>query len=337
LGQQVPWAPAPTSRGPRAASHSAAFRAPYMASPFAPTVAGACAEKRTICRFWKEGHCKDGEQCTWAHGEHELGQQVPWAPAPTSRAAQRASPYPTAQHQSGAGLYKALPASLAAGFSAGFSGGYAAGPVRRAPLALAGGGQAGPAGAAPRRTVCRFWLEGFCKDGAQCTWAHGEHEIGTMPGAPETAGLASTKRTICKFFQDGFCERGSSCGFAHGAHEIGQPVPGANGYGVQRPSAVNFFAEPAGPVTTKRTLCKFFQDGHCKSGSACGFAHGAHEIGQAVPGASGYGVQWPSAVKAAPPATRRTMCRFNEQGRCERGDSCTFAHHEWQLGTPILQ
>jgi len=32
-----------------------------------------------------------------------------------------------------------------------------------------------------RRTICRFWKEGTCQKGeGKCTWAHGEHEIGTL-------------------------------------------------------------------------------------------------------------------------------------------------------------
>lgn len=29
--------------------------------------------KRTICKFWQEGSCTRGSECTWAHGEEELG------------------------------------------------------------------------------------------------------------------------------------------------------------------------------------------------------------------------------------------------------------------------
>lgn len=31
-----------------------------------------------------------------------------------------------------------------------------------------------------RRTVCRFWKEGTCHKGEKCTWAHGDHEVGTL-------------------------------------------------------------------------------------------------------------------------------------------------------------
>ena len=30
--------------------------------------------KQTICKFWKQGHCRDGDDCTYAHGEDQLGQ-----------------------------------------------------------------------------------------------------------------------------------------------------------------------------------------------------------------------------------------------------------------------
>jgi len=59
----------------------------------------------------------------------------------------------------------------------------------------------------------------------------------------------------------------------------------------------------------KRNLCKFFQEGLCEKGAACGFAHGESEIGQM--GIAQVG---------------RTICRFFSSGLCERGPSCGFRH-----------
>lgn len=36
-------------------------------------------------------------------------------------------------------------------------------------------------------------------------------------------------------------------------------------------------------IKTKRTLCSFWQRGWCNRGALCGFAHGDHETGSAVP------------------------------------------------------
>eukprot|EP00401_Gymnodinium_catenatum_P042085 CAMPEP_0117511920 /NCGR_PEP_ID=MMETSP0784-20121206/28759_1 /TAXON_ID=39447 /ORGANISM="" /LENGTH=436 /DNA_ID=CAMNT_0005307613 /DNA_START=54 /DNA_END=1364 /DNA_ORIENTATION=+ len=33
-------------------------------------------KKRTLCRFWQEGRCMQGTNCSFAHGEDEIGQQT---------------------------------------------------------------------------------------------------------------------------------------------------------------------------------------------------------------------------------------------------------------------
>eukprot|EP00747_Dinoflagellata_sp_TGD_P060126 gnl/TRDRNA2_/TRDRNA2_151887_c0_seq3.p1 gnl/TRDRNA2_/TRDRNA2_151887_c0~~gnl/TRDRNA2_/TRDRNA2_151887_c0_seq3.p1 ORF type:complete len:404 (+),score=46.01 gnl/TRDRNA2_/TRDRNA2_151887_c0_seq3:60-1271(+) len=74
--------------------------------------------------------------------------------------------------------------------------------------------------------MCRFFEQsGTCSRGAQCTFAHGVHEIG-MPRGEGVPGAGNTvKMDMCKFFEsNGICARGANCNYAHGADEIGTPT-----------------------------------------------------------------------------------------------------------------
>mmetsp|Transcript_3157 Transcript_3157/g.7532 ORF Transcript_3157/g.7532 Transcript_3157/m.7532 type:complete len:305 (+) Transcript_3157:26-940(+) len=263
-----------------------------LGTPCGPPAPGSCAEKRSICKFWQEGTCEKGARCTFAHGEHELGQQAPWAPAPTSKAAKRAAPYNAPRAPFVSGL---LGAGLRGKGHQSLAAGFAGGPVRRGHPLMLGQGVA----------------------------------------AANTPGQTTLKRTLCKFFQEGGCERGVACGFAHGRHELGQPVPGAAApvaqLGLQQgPAPMLLAAMASSAVTTKRTLCKFFQEGHCERGAGCGFAHGEHEIGQVAPAAVGKPRSGPQRV-----TVKRTFCKHFQEGSCQRGASCGFAHTEADIGMPV--
>merc|ERR1719343_737869 len=89
-----------------------------------------------------------------------------------------------------------------------------------------------------KRTLCKFFQQGMCKKGDECTFAHGEEELVLLDpldeqaldpetGEPRRTLPKGVKRTICSFWQRGNCQRGELCGFAHGEEEIGDPVPEA--------------------------------------------------------------------------------------------------------------
>lgn len=343
--------------------------------------------KRTLCKFFLEGHCERGALCGFAHSDHDIGQPVPDRAPPV-----RETPAPWRQ-----------PAM----------------PVLAAPPVL------------QKRTMCKFFLEGSCDRGNACGFAHGEHEFGqpvfaggeepvihrvepvmhrVAPMGGRVQAMAAlgagdvfageVKRTICKFYAEGTCSKGRSCGFAHGNHEIGQPVHATAGGGIWspamsvRPQRQAFSSRPtrmieqvapvdfgrmAAPlpsseglfeleleelaalgdfdmskVVIKRTICKFWSTGCCNKGDLCGFAHGEHEIGEAVLTAEQLaeleeqeslwqasaavqqaGPQEPEWVPGAQPSVKRTLCKFFMEGACQKGLLCGFAHGEHDIGRPV--
>jgi len=255
--------------------------------------------RRSICKFWLAGTCREAPgECTWAHGEQEIGMPI---------RAETRSPQ-----------------------------------IREPVLAIAARmPQAALRSDAPavRRTVCKFWEVGTCREApGQCTFAHGEHEIGTMLGAPVPE--PTVRRSICKFWQAGICrEAPGQCTFAHGEHEIGT-MPGAL----------------VSESMVRRSICKFWQAGICREAPGqCTFAHGEHEVGT-VPGMMPWShtrsaamqqqqesvgavvhAGWSDAPVPSRPgeeSVRRTICKFWQAGSCSKAPGqCTFAHGEHELGT----
>ncbi|CAK9089121.1 Probable 18S rRNA (guanine-N(7))-methyltransferase (Bud site selection protein 23 homolog) (Williams-Beuren syndrome chromosomal region 22 protein homolog) [Durusdinium trenchii] len=57
--------------GETAAEHDWGGAAPVSGEPLSASV------KRTFCKFWQENKCTKGDSCTFAHGDHEIGQPIP--------------------------------------------------------------------------------------------------------------------------------------------------------------------------------------------------------------------------------------------------------------------
>jgi len=231
--------------------------------------------KRNLCKFFDQGNCEKGSNCTWAHGAHELGQPVQAAPAPR------------VQVQSYVPISK---------------------PIIVTPA---------PAANQEKRTICKFWEEGKCQRGASCTFLHG----------PEVS--ASAKRTICKFWQENRCDKGRTCTFAHGSHELSGRV-------IVPPAPV--VVQPAVGVTSRNsTVCKFWLQGDCQRGTTCQFSHAAPG-GRALAGAgAGQIALPPPRITSAQVQQKRTICSFWLQDKCDKGDNCTFAHGDAELGAPTTK
>lgn len=156
---------------------------------------------------------------------------------------------------------------------------------------------------------------------------------------PSDTGI---KRTLCKFFEAGTCTKDVNCGFAHGDEELGQPVPRA---AVELPLAGRVPARSVGVEAVKRSLCKFWEEGNCEKGQHCTWAHGAHELGTGAPQAAPrvHVQQYipiskaPIMVTAAPNQEKRTICKFWEEGKCQRGDACGFIHGDELATTTMIQ
>mmetsp|Transcript_35256 Transcript_35256/g.82245 ORF Transcript_35256/g.82245 Transcript_35256/m.82245 type:complete len:336 (+) Transcript_35256:85-1092(+) len=142
--------------------------------------------------------------------------------------------------------------------------------------------------------------------------------------APGTAN-PSVKRTFCKFWQENKCTKGDACTFAHGDHEIGQPIhndswaPTGKGQGNDQ------------NVSRKKIICKFWQDGKCSKGPGCTFAHGEQELGQPIN--TEMARLFASRRSDLSSCLRLTPCKFWQEGKCTKGDACTFAHGQDALPT----
>jgi hypothetical protein len=318
-----------------------------------PDAKKRCVSKTQICRHWEKGFCQLGEGCGFAHGEHELGQQG-IAPA------------------SGTTTARMVP-----------SGGYL------------------------KTKLCTiFASQGSCHRGAACTFAHGEAELGTpqvastalggslqedgmsdedrllmqqlLEGQPSTVpqgsrlapqlgggqqGPVFMKTKLCTNFAGGYCTRGTFCTFAHGEHELGTPQPagkaapqpGGKTPQVVKPPVWSNYTPPSQQQRQykKTKICTNFESGFCPRGDACTFAHGEEELGTPQPAGfaelhsvarpqlqagGGWGATWQVQTARAPQGQvfkKTKLCHhFESQGACSRGEMCCFAHGQHELGTP---
>lgn len=94
--------------------------------------------------------------------------------------------------------------------------------------------------------MCEFFLNGKCKYGADCAFAHHESEIRNAPDLKKTR--------LCHAFSKGRCDD-SDCNFAHGQEEL-------------RTTDFCF----------KKTLCMWHSKGTCANGERCRFAHGKPDL-----------------------------------------------------------
>lgn len=241
--------------------------------------------KRTICKFWQQGQCERGAQCTWAHGAEDMGK--PQLESPVA-----------GYNRPGAGGGK--------GWSA---------PPPQPVFGGGWGGKGGKGGLAAGKggpPVAAGWGKGGGGKGKG--W--GKEDYGwTLMSLPMGGKLEpSAKKTICKFWAEGLCSRGEECTWAHGREEMGQPIEfsrpppsqqwqpapswgkgGSKGWGgsIGGPGGLlggkGYYPGPGAPVartpSAKKTLCKFWQAGACEKGDACTWAHGEEELGQPLAGA----------------------------------------------------
>lgn len=185
---------------------------------------GGVGAKRIPCRHWSRGNCNLGASCKFLH----LG------PAGTGPGHLRAT---TTSHSSGpsTAAQTAFQQAQAAAFTIGQS-------VASAPAPAYNPGASGPPAPQGRikTVICKKYdtPEGeiaYCNEnvlfkltspgcpfGERCTFAHGQHELGT-----QSKSNPLYKTVLCEQFKEAeYCERGAQCNFAHGTDELRAPGPG---------------------------------------------------------------------------------------------------------------
>jgi pyruvate/2-oxoglutarate dehydrogenase complex dihydrolipoamide acyltransferase (E2) component len=70
----------------------------------------------------------------------------------------------------------------------------------------------------------------------------------------------------------------------------------------------------------KTKICSFFQNGCCRNGDACAFAHGEEDLRITYKPSA----QYPSKFKTQ-------LCMYWSAGKCRNGSSCSFAHGQAEL------
>eukprot|EP00439_Symbiodinium_sp_Y106_P059630 s462_g8.t1 len=216
--------------------------------------------KRTLCKFFLNGCCVNGEMCTFAHGEHELQQPaeggtwvfIPstastkmgatssWgAPASVSRKTQLCAYFEAGFCKKGAGCNFAHGSSELAGPPLAWRE-PAKGGVPRA-FAAVQPKEESERCTAPgefradhyKTRMCKFFLEGNCAAGAECRYAHDESELpasGADPLKDEGASHPPRekhvffKTRLCHLHAKGMCHRDSACNYAHGYEELRKPA-----------------------------------------------------------------------------------------------------------------
>ena len=72
-----------------------------------------------------------------------------------------------------------------------------------------------------KTTLCQFYLQGPCKNGDKCSYAHGTSELRSSSGLGVAEVGSKAKTKLCeKFIQFGDCPFGVACSFAHGVREM---------------------------------------------------------------------------------------------------------------------
>lgn len=140
--------------------------------------------------------------------------------------------------------------------------------------------------------VCEFNLRGKCKRGEACKFAHSVADMAPLPDLHRT-------RLCSSMLKMGACPNGDSCKFAHSVDEL------------------RIFDGTCKPLTAdsqRATIEQAFREA---------VSHPASD----VPAFEGQ----EKTARRGRPLMKVDMCKFFQEGRCLRGNACTFAHEEGDL------
>eukprot|EP00931_Biecheleriopsis_adriatica_P108396 TRINITY_DN8270_c0_g1_i2.p1 TRINITY_DN8270_c0_g1~~TRINITY_DN8270_c0_g1_i2.p1 ORF type:complete len:169 (-),score=26.69 TRINITY_DN8270_c0_g1_i2:131-637(-) len=129
--------------------------------------------KSSLCKFWLDGACTRGADCTWSHGDEDYG--YPKGKGGREKGKGGVTSVFTALQKGGKGkAFSVVPPPRHV----------AEAPSHSVPVVSV------------KRTLCKFFLEGVCTKGDQCTWAHSEEEIGQALNEASAGHLCNSGITL---------------------------------------------------------------------------------------------------------------------------------------------
>ncbi|CAJ1371785.1 unnamed protein product [Effrenium voratum] len=272
-------------------------------------------QKTLLCRFAAMGTCKHGDDCKFAHGEHEQERPIDWEEKPKSRFCSHFRERRFCQF----GRY----------------------------CVFAHAEEELQEGDRRKTLLCKQYFEGGCNRGGDCDFAHGEAEQRQPPGWQE-----KPKMKLCEKFPN-FCEFGRYCHNAHGQDELQVRAPGPRLTAQPEAEQVDY-PQPEAGERQKTLLCRFAAMGTCKHGDDCKFAHGEHEQERPIDWEEkpksrfcshfrerrfcqfGRYCVFAHAEEELQEGDRRKtlLCKQYFEGGCNRGGDCDFAHGEAEQRQP---
>jgi len=150
----------------------------------------------------------------------------------------------------------------------------------------------GGRGPASEKRVCLDNLNGVCRRGEDCKFAHEEQE-----------------RQVCRDFLNNVCRRGSDCRFSHDReNDKGRKICLHYLNGKCSMGAECKFVHKEVSALSGNEVCKDWLNGRCDRGHRCRFQHP------------------PDMGSERLPDDGRDVCRDYLNFKCDRGRSCKFYH-----------
>ncbi|KAI0691467.1 hypothetical protein C8T65DRAFT_816901 [Cerioporus squamosus] len=203
---------------------------------------------------------------------------------------------------------------------------------------------------------CQYFQQGRCNRGTACKFSHSlgqqpEVPPSRLPVAPNPSGrvqVGSTQATAppaCQFYLQGACRFGDGCHYLHPRTPRTPIVPRPPSASVLQPLAPAF--TPVESVFLRGSAgafgsCKFYAQGKCSKGSACPFPHPAPKQSPNSPFRRSQRVNLSTTdcdrtkFSDTSSASSYGACKFYLQGRCTKGDTCSFWHPPVKPSTPAV-
>lgn len=189
-----------------------------------------------------------------------------------------------------------------------------------------------------RNKVCDYWLQGLCRNGNTCGYAHGKDEL--MTPIPDGA---TKQNKLCTFYPQGLCRNGDACPYLHDDADprtgLGD-LPGVDEEVVAQ-AADNFIiyhsldekASAALRSCPPRIQAQVMES-YTGANNPSAFVTAA--VNKALTPKGGGGGFGGGGGPGDVVPIKKTLCTlFMDSGVCKWGQCCFNAHGEEELGQPV--